>query len=218
MFPDTKEQRCWWHKLGNVLAALPKSAHPGAKAALAAVDDPALVEGHTPAHRVGAVPGAHVEPPEVAGADELPVADHASREADVTMRAPVVEDDGVAVRRQDNTHPHGAAVIPGGFARQRAVRDEVVHPADRSPGAAQGCQPRASETRFAAWTTEGARCLTERLDVAYADMVFIDDQQHNVVAAQALGIPSVWCDIANPQATFDQARDLMRLKEVTANG
>ena len=35
MFPDTKEQRCWWHKLGNVLAALPKSAHPGAKAALA---------------------------------------------------------------------------------------------------------------------------------------------------------------------------------------
>lgn len=60
--------------------------------------------------------------------------------------------------------------------------------------------------------------LSERLDVAYADMVFIDDQQHNVVAAQALGIPSVWCDIANPQATFDQARELMRLKEVTANG
>ena len=37
VFPDTKEQRCWWHKLGNVLAALPKSAHPGAKAALAQV-------------------------------------------------------------------------------------------------------------------------------------------------------------------------------------
>ena len=37
VFPDTKEQRCWWHKLGNVLAALPKSAHPGAKAALAEV-------------------------------------------------------------------------------------------------------------------------------------------------------------------------------------
>jgi hypothetical protein len=28
VFPDTKEQRCWWHKIGNVLAALPKSAHP----------------------------------------------------------------------------------------------------------------------------------------------------------------------------------------------
>ncbi len=34
VFPDTKEQRCWWHKLG---AALPKSAHPGAKAALAEI-------------------------------------------------------------------------------------------------------------------------------------------------------------------------------------
>ena len=37
VFPETKEQRCWWHKLGNVLAALPKSAHPGAKAALAEI-------------------------------------------------------------------------------------------------------------------------------------------------------------------------------------
>ena len=33
MFPETREQRCW-HKIGNVLAALPKSAHPGAKKAL----------------------------------------------------------------------------------------------------------------------------------------------------------------------------------------
>jgi transposase-like protein len=37
VFPDTGEQRCWWHKVGNVLAALPKSAHPGAKAALAEI-------------------------------------------------------------------------------------------------------------------------------------------------------------------------------------
>ena len=37
MFPDTREQRCWWHKIGNVLAALPKSAHPGAKKALAEI-------------------------------------------------------------------------------------------------------------------------------------------------------------------------------------
>jgi transposase-like protein len=34
VFPDTHEQRCWWHKQANVLAALPKSAHPGALAAL----------------------------------------------------------------------------------------------------------------------------------------------------------------------------------------
>jgi transposase-like protein len=37
VFPETKEQRCWWHVSGNVLAALPKSAHPGAKAALAEI-------------------------------------------------------------------------------------------------------------------------------------------------------------------------------------
>ena len=29
VFPATREQRCWFHKIGNVLAALPKSAHPG---------------------------------------------------------------------------------------------------------------------------------------------------------------------------------------------
>jgi transposase-like protein len=34
VFPDTAEQRCWFHKIANVLAALPKSAHPGAKKAL----------------------------------------------------------------------------------------------------------------------------------------------------------------------------------------
>jgi putative transposase len=33
-FPATREQRCWFHKQANVLAALPKSAHPGALAAL----------------------------------------------------------------------------------------------------------------------------------------------------------------------------------------
>jgi hypothetical protein len=31
VFPATREQRCWWHKQANVLAALPKSAHPGAR-------------------------------------------------------------------------------------------------------------------------------------------------------------------------------------------
>jgi transposase-like protein len=37
VFPATAEQRCWFHKTGNVLAALPKSAHPGAKKALAEI-------------------------------------------------------------------------------------------------------------------------------------------------------------------------------------
>jgi putative transposase len=34
VFPTTWEQRCWFHKQANVLSALPKSAHPGALAAL----------------------------------------------------------------------------------------------------------------------------------------------------------------------------------------
>jgi putative transposase len=33
VFPATRE-RCWFHKQVNVLAALPKSAHPGAIAAM----------------------------------------------------------------------------------------------------------------------------------------------------------------------------------------
>ncbi|WTY54010.1 IS256 family transposase [Micromonospora sp. NBC_01412] len=37
VFPETREQRCWFHKIGNVLAALPKSAPPGAKKALAEI-------------------------------------------------------------------------------------------------------------------------------------------------------------------------------------
>ena len=37
VFPTTREQRCWFHVQANVLAALPKSAHPGAKAALAEI-------------------------------------------------------------------------------------------------------------------------------------------------------------------------------------
>lgn len=34
VFPATREQRCWWHKTGNVLSALPKSTQPGALAAI----------------------------------------------------------------------------------------------------------------------------------------------------------------------------------------
>jgi putative transposase len=37
VFPETKEQRCWFHVSSNVLNCLPKSAQPGAKAALAEI-------------------------------------------------------------------------------------------------------------------------------------------------------------------------------------
>ena len=37
VFPQTRDQHCWFHKLANVLGALPKSAHPGAKRVLAEI-------------------------------------------------------------------------------------------------------------------------------------------------------------------------------------
>ncbi len=37
VFPETREQRCWFHKISNVLNCLPKSAQPSAKAALAEI-------------------------------------------------------------------------------------------------------------------------------------------------------------------------------------
>ena len=37
VWPTTREQRCWVHKVANCLSALPKRAHPQAKAALAAI-------------------------------------------------------------------------------------------------------------------------------------------------------------------------------------
>jgi transposase-like protein len=37
VFPKPRQGRCWFHKTANVLTALPKSAHPGAKKALAEI-------------------------------------------------------------------------------------------------------------------------------------------------------------------------------------
>jgi transposase-like protein len=37
VFPETKEQRCWFHEIANVLGAMPRSAHPGVKRALAEI-------------------------------------------------------------------------------------------------------------------------------------------------------------------------------------
>lgn len=37
VFPDSRKQRCWFHKAADVLSALAMSAHPGAEAALAEI-------------------------------------------------------------------------------------------------------------------------------------------------------------------------------------
>ena len=39
VWPETVQQRCWFHKVANVLSALPKTAHPTAKRMLAEIRD-----------------------------------------------------------------------------------------------------------------------------------------------------------------------------------
>ena len=39
VFPETRHQRCWVHKVANVVSALPKSVHPAARRALAEIRD-----------------------------------------------------------------------------------------------------------------------------------------------------------------------------------
>lgn len=53
--------------------------------------------------------------------------------------------------------------------------------------------------------------LSERLGVSYADMVFLDDQAVNIRGAEALGITSVWFDVADPDRSFAEVRKLLGL-------
>lgn len=55
--------------------------------------------------------------------------------------------------------------------------------------------------------------MSERLDVAYQDMVFVDDQVTNVRGAEALGIPTVLLDPRDPGAAYAQARKMLGLEE-----
>lgn len=53
--------------------------------------------------------------------------------------------------------------------------------------------------------------LAERLGVDFADMVFLDDQRSNIRGAEALGIPSVWFDVADPDSSYAAVRRLLGL-------
>jgi putative hydrolase of the HAD superfamily len=53
--------------------------------------------------------------------------------------------------------------------------------------------------------------LSERLGVSFADMVFLDDQRTNIRGAEALGIPSVWFDVADPDTSYAEVRKLLGL-------
>ena len=80
VFPGTREQRCWFHKIANVLNVMPKSAQPGEKAALAEIWN-ALDRDHGGGEGVrGPVPGQvaqggredHRRPRRAAGVLQLP--------------------------------------------------------------------------------------------------------------------------------------------------
>lgn len=55
--------------------------------------------------------------------------------------------------------------------------------------------------------------LAERLGVDFAQMVFLDDQTTNIRGAEALGIPSVFFDVTDPDASFAAVRKLLGLPE-----
>lgn len=54
--------------------------------------------------------------------------------------------------------------------------------------------------------------LSERLEVPFADMVFLDDQSSNIRGAEALGISSVWFDVMDPDRSYAEVRKLMGLE------
>ncbi|WP_109509119.1 HAD-IA family hydrolase [Nocardioides speluncae] len=60
--------------------------------------------------------------------------------------------------------------------------------------------------------------LAERLDVAFAEMVFLDDQASNIRGAEALGIPSVWFDVADPDTSYAEVRKLLGLPPEVHDG
>jgi putative hydrolase of the HAD superfamily len=53
--------------------------------------------------------------------------------------------------------------------------------------------------------------MAERLEVAFADMVFVDDQMTNVRGAEALGIATVHLDPRDPESAYAQARKMLDL-------
>lgn len=60
--------------------------------------------------------------------------------------------------------------------------------------------------------------LAERLGTGFDEMVFLDDQMTNIAGAEALGITSVWFDVADPDPAFAAVRKLLGLQEGNDDG
>jgi hypothetical protein len=93
VFPEAREGRCWFHKTANVLAALPKSAHPGAKKALAEIwgaEDKdharAAVKAFEAAYGGNGVQAHRVSPRPLAGGQRTPPRGPGPRRSDLHQR------------------------------------------------------------------------------------------------------------------------------------
>jgi putative hydrolase of the HAD superfamily len=53
--------------------------------------------------------------------------------------------------------------------------------------------------------------LADRLGLDFGDLVFLDDQMTNIRGAEALGIPSVWFDVTDPETSYAEVRKLLGL-------
>ena len=54
--------------------------------------------------------------------------------------------------------------------------------------------------------------VTEGLGVSAASCVFVDDQMKNIRGGEAAGMQSVWCDVRQPQKSYNQALELLGLE------
>jgi putative hydrolase of the HAD superfamily len=53
--------------------------------------------------------------------------------------------------------------------------------------------------------------ILDRMGLPAEGTVFIDDLKSNLDGAIAVGMTPVWLDVTNPEAAFDQARQLLGL-------
>ena len=127
VFPTTREQRCWFHKIANVLGSLPKSAHPGAKKALAQIWnaedkrhalDAAVIQGRLRCEVPQGGREDHRRPAGAAGGLRLPrraldpSTDHEPHREDVRHR-PAPHEDHSRARIPGRRAGHGVQAHPG---------------------------------------------------------------------------------------------------------
>lgn len=76
----------------------------------------------------------------------------------------------------------------------------------------------ASEVGFYKPDPRIYQLTADRLGLPCGQLVFLDDQRTNIRGAEALGIPSVWFDVSDPDSSFAETRKLLGLPEEQRGG